>query len=486
MARQGLSSRRSFLAILGAGASAALIAACSGSQPAAPTAGASAGSAAQPTAGTSATQPAANAAPASAGSISLAFWSMPIAGGTDYQTWLKNVGSAYTTQHPNVKIDPLFTTWDMIQKVDTSIAGGSPPDILGRGSFGYLINALKANVAQEVTLPDDLMKDLPEGYYDAMKFKGKNYFIPWFVLAQGPRLNLTLVKEAKAESLLPKPPDQSWTWEQWLDLMKAVTRKRPNGQQAWGTMLFTQTQTPAYHWETFQFFWNQGVHIYRDPVSSACSGLNTEAGIKVLQFLQDLYSQDKIVPNPSSTRATDVGTQWDQGTLAYQNGGPGLSGAQAKGEKIDKKAMTVTDPHGFEWMFVQNPTSSGVKEQCWGGPGIDVHLQPFKQKDDARMQSVLDFGFFLVNPQNQEGMIPFEIPVRTSVVKDKLSDAPLAQYTAQYLVPGSHGWPPDGNSTKYLDIFNTHFQDLFLGKSATEVANAYSTDANAATGCTAS
>ncbi|MGH2458701.1 MAG: hypothetical protein ACRDIY_07525, partial [Chloroflexota bacterium] len=351
MSRYGTSSRRSFLAILGAGATATVIAACSGNQASSgsnassSTPSAPASSAAQPTSATqssSATtsssaaaptpQPAAKAAPASSAPLTIAFWCMPIAGGTDYQTWLKSVGADYTAAHPNVTINPLFTTWDMITKVDTSIAGGSPPDLYGRGAFGYLIPAMKAGVEQEVTLPDELIKDLPQGYYDAMKFKGKIYLIPWFVLAQGPRLNLTLVKEAKAESLLPKPPAQSWQWDQWLELMKAVTRKRPNGQQAWGTMLFTQTKTPAYHWETFQFIWNQGVHIYRDPVSAACSGLNTPDGIKTLEFLQNLYTQDKVVPNPSSVRDADVGTQWDQGTLAFEQGGPGYSGAQAKGE----------------------------------------------------------------------------------------------------------------------------------------------------------
>lgn len=504
MVQHGTFSRRSFLAVFGTAATATLIAACSGSQSSSGSSGAgttgsssSSSSAATTTTSSSSAstssgsaptptpQPAAKAAPASSGPISLAFWCMPIAGGTDWQKWLKDTGNAYTQKNPDVKIEPLFMTWDLIQKVLTSIAGGSPPDLLGRGSFGYLVKALQAGVAQEVTLPDEFRKDLPDGYYEATLFKGKDYLIPWFTLAQGPVLNLTLVKEAKAESLLPKSPAESWDWNQWLELMKATTRKRPNGKQAWGTMIFTQTKTPNYHWETWQYFWNQGVHIYKDPQSSACSSLTTDAGVKVLQFLHDLYYVDKVVPNPASVRESDIGTYWSQGDLVYRAGGGGISMAQAKGEKVDKKTLAITDPGGFEWMFVQNPTSPGVPEQCWGGPGIDTHLEPFRQTDDAKLQALMDFAFYLVNPENEAGMIPFEIPVRTSVVKDKLTDKPLDQYVAKYLVPGSHGWPPDGNSTKLLDIFETHFQNLYLGKSPSQVGNAYSADANAATGCKA-
>ena len=67
-----------------------------------------------------------------------------------------------------------------------------------------LTYALQAGNALEVDLKADLKDDLPGGWYDGMLWQGKNYFIPFYVLAQGPILNVSIAKEAGAEYLAPK------------------------------------------------------------------------------------------------------------------------------------------------------------------------------------------------------------------------------------------------------------------------------------------
>ena len=86
----------------------------------------------------------------------------------------------------------------------TGISAGDPPDLILRGGFRMLTYALQAGNALEVDLKADLKDDLPGGWYDGMLWQGKNYFIPFYVLAQGTILNVSIAKEAGAEIWSPK------------------------------------------------------------------------------------------------------------------------------------------------------------------------------------------------------------------------------------------------------------------------------------------
>ena len=498
-------SRRAFLATLGVGIGSAIVVACgpaasptppaAASPPAAATqAPASAPTAAPTSAPTSAATAAtpvptpkptvASQAAPQAGPVKFAWWSYPLLPSDQWPQgkWEGQLIDTYQKDHSNVQISFLPLTWNMIPKVFAAITAGTPPELLGQGSWAHLLLAKKAGVLQEVTLPDDLAKDLPPGWLDGGRYEGKTYMIPWFIEANGAKVNLTLAKEANAENLLPQAPAYSWNWDQFREFAKAVTSKK-NGTQIWGSAIFSETSNPNLHWITWQWLWNLGADMYKDPVNGGCVGLNTPTDVKGLQYLHDLYYVDKVIPDPANVRDTDLGTFWSQGTTAYQTGAS-TDAAHGKGTTIDKTTGVMTDPKGFQWRFCQNPTQPGAQHHGWGGPGLDDNLVPFRPKDLTDPTPVLDFGFFVVNQPNQEFIAQFMIPARSSAVAAKLGDDPLVQYTFKYLAPGAQRWRADDNQQKLLDIFNTHFQDLWTGKSAQQVANDFAAEANPQVGCT--
>lgn len=481
--------RRRFLSGLAMAAGASAVVAIAGCQPGAAPAPAAATQA--PTKAPEPAKPAATAAPTvaakaapSSGLVQFTFWSYPVGYSTDWPhgKWETQVVEKYQANKKNVKIEYLGLTWEMIEKVDTAITSGSPPDLIGRAGLGMVYTAEKANVLQEVEIPKDIANDLPEGFLKAQRYKGKAYLVPWYIMAEGARVNVGLAKEAGAESLLPKPPAYSWNWDDFLKFAKAVTIKKKDGQQAYGTYIWTQAQSPAYHWTTWQYLWNMGVDMYQDPENGGCVALDSDVGIKALQYMQDLYTVHKVVPNPSSTRYADLGSFWDQGTMGYRVDA-GLQNARAAGTVANKQTMVLTAKNGVEWMFCQNPTAPGVQHKGWGGAMVDTNFLPFRQKDAAKWDTVLDFAFFFLDKEQQQWMAQFQIPARVSVANESLKDDPFALYTLKYLVPGARTFLPDGKDLKLREIFGNHFQELYLGKSAKQVAQEFAAEANQAVGC---
>jgi ABC-type glycerol-3-phosphate transport system substrate-binding protein len=310
--------------------------------------------------------------------------------------------------------------------------------------------------------------------------------LPWYIMGTGARVNVTLAREAKIEDKLPKAPEYAWNWDQWLDFAKAVAAlKNKDGKPVFGAILPTQTTVPAFHWTTFQWIWNQGGDMTKDGMGGGCAQLSSDAGVKALQFLQDLYYSHKVVPNPASIKFEDVGPYWDQSTLGYQTG-IGLNNVRAKDVKGDKKSAILTAPQGHEWMLVRNPTAPGVTHQGWGGPSLDVNIAPFKQKESRKLEAIVDFGHFLVNKENQVFMAQFQVPARQSVAKEKLGDDPWVKMTLDNLVPNARGFPADDNSLKMRETFHNHYQELFIGgnpKKAREVAAEIDAEAKRIVGC---
>ena len=132
----------------------------------------------------------------------------------------------------------------------------------------------------------------------------------------------------------------------------------------------------------------------------------------------------------------------------------------------------MTDPQGFDWIFVQNPTNKGVKHTTWGGPSLDVNIVPFRTGDESTIQPTLDFGYWLVNRENQKFLAQYLMPVRQSALKEIATD-PMVQWMFDYWVPNSRNRNPSGCTREEAEAFQTNWQKLWLPTDPTEVANSF-------------
>jgi len=408
--------------------------------------------------------------------LTLSWWTFPIglpAEEWPHGKWEGELCQRYTAEvKPNVKVELQPLGWEAYDKLVTAISAGTPPHLLGRGCNAYTVMARKSGIQVEVELEEDLKNDLPEGWLEGMQWQGKTYYVPWYVGAQGPLLNMSIVKEAKAEDLLPKPPCRSWNLDEWLELLKACTFTREDGTSVYGTSLFTTASTNLYAWGFMVLLWNAGSDyiVFDQAQNKWVSPLAEEAGVAWLKRMQDLFFVHNVVPDPRGVDDAKSSGYWTGNQGAFHLPGPSISEARATGVTIDPETLVVTDPAGFEWIFVQNPVVPGGKHTTWGGPDLDVNLQPFNTGDVGAIAPTIEFAHWVANRENEEWLGQYTIPVRKSAVA-KYEDDPLLQWMFGCWVPNSRTEFNTNCTVQECDIWMEMWQTLFLPTDPQQVAD---------------
>jgi ABC-type glycerol-3-phosphate transport system substrate-binding protein len=442
---QGALSRRKFLKGTALAGGAIILAACAPAQaPGAATAGEGA---------------AAQAAP-----VELQWWSFGLGLPPDtypHGKWEQELADTYMQENPNVTIAYQAMGWDALAKMATAITAGNPPHLILRGGIDQILYAIEGDVALEVELPQEFKDDLPAGWYDGMLYQGKNYMVPFYTLASGMVLNLSIIEEAGATDLVPAAPERTWTFDQYLELMKRCTTERSDGTQVWGAVFPTQQSNPFFYWPEQVLSWNWGTDTVREENGTWSCRLSEEQGLAFLQWLQDLHFVHNVIPNPSGLSAGRW-EYWDQKAL-LGGIGPDIGWSRRPGMEVNPETLVVTDTeHGFDWIFVQPPTNAEVEHSSvWGGPLLDVNIVPFKTNEEA-IQPTLDFAFWLTNAEHQKWLAQYLLPVRTSALEGV--DDPMLKWHFEHYIPyGRQRMEANGGRAKeVVEQLELVFQKLFL------------------------
>ena len=191
----------------------------------------------------------------------------------------------YEATHPGVKVSSLFVNNDYtLQKVQTAVAGGNPPDI------AYLYGSWAPNVAKladVVTLtnvvrqPGVHWSDFWVGERDVATVDGRVIGIPALVDNLAVVYNKTLF--AKAHLSLPGP---DWTWPQFV--ADAAKLTDPAIKQ-FGTAYVTPgSEDTVWHWEAL--LWAAGGEILNSANTKAT--FDSKAGLTSLNTLRTMAVTD--------------------------------------------------------------------------------------------------------------------------------------------------------------------------------------------------
>lgn len=139
---------------------------------------------------------------------------------------LKDLGSAYTQQHPNVKVTvTLFPQRALDEKLAVALPAGQAGDIIEIDTisvFQYYINGQIEPVPQDFA--DELRKVVPkDAIADTQDEKGVLYTTPFFMGVQAIYYN----KDHFAEAGLKEPPA---TMDQLMDYARKLTKYDANGK----------------------------------------------------------------------------------------------------------------------------------------------------------------------------------------------------------------------------------------------------------------
>lgn len=191
----------------------------------------------------------------------------------------------YEATHPGIKVSSLFVNNDYtLQKVQTAVAGGNPPDI------AYLYGSWAPNVAKlsgVVTLTDVVKQpgvnwnDFWVGERDVATVDGRVVGVPALVDNLAVVYNKTLF--AKAHLPLPGP---NWTWPQFVADARKLTD--PAIKQ-FGTAYVTPgSEDTVWHWEAL--LWAAGGQILNSTNTKAA--FDSKAGLTSLDALRTMAVTD--------------------------------------------------------------------------------------------------------------------------------------------------------------------------------------------------
>jgi multiple sugar transport system substrate-binding protein len=212
---------------------------------------------------------------------------------------IKAMAAQFNASHPKIHLTTVFygNTDYALQKVETAIAGGQPPDI------SYLYGSWAANIAQspKVVTLNDLAKQPSFGWNDfwpsereAATVNGKIVGIPALVD------NLALVYNKKLFKQAGLPyPTANWTWANLRSDAKKLTDASTK-QFGWAYINDAGEDTV---WRYDALLWQAGGDILTPDGKHAA--FDSPAGIKALTLLQQMGPEDHstYLDNGSDTYA---------------------------------------------------------------------------------------------------------------------------------------------------------------------------------------
>jgi maltose-binding protein MalE len=408
-------------------------------------------------------------------SVVLSWWSFGLGLPSEewpHGKWEGEQADKYTEMDNGVTVEYQALGWDMLQKWATAVAAGTPPELVLRASHTRVKNAIDAGLAAEVQLEEDLVNDLPDGFIDDLELEGKNYVVPFYNMAQGPLLNMSLVEEAGVEDMVPglNGNDEEWSVDEWLALMKELTFERDDGTQTYGYVIPTTASNPYVLWPIWLHMWNYGANTLKFDESKGWEcAMADPIGIEWLEYMYDLYDVHGITPNPAGLETTVTGDYWDQN----QNGwmvGAALGMARQAGATIDEETLVVTPPEGAgpKFRFMQYCTMGDRPSQVWGGPTLDVNQLPYNTEKGIFPETV-DFAHWMVNREHQEWLAQYLIPVRVSALATVADDPALTWMTENWL-PNARLRNFSGCNAEEAEQWMVMWQQLYLPTDATEAA----------------
>jgi multiple sugar transport system substrate-binding protein len=216
-------------------------------------------------------------------------------GGQSIQIWEGYTGAEakafaslvaeYDKAHPGVKVSSLYVNNDLtLQKVQTAVAGGNPPDI------AYLYGSWAPNVAKipsVVTLTNVVKQpgvdwnDFWVGERDVATVNGRVIGVPALVDNLAVVYNKALFAKAHLA-----PPSPDWTWPQFVADAQKLT---DSSIKQYGTAYVTPgTEDTVWHWEAL--LWEAGGGILNSSDTKAA--FNSPAGLASLDTLRTMAVTD--------------------------------------------------------------------------------------------------------------------------------------------------------------------------------------------------
>ncbi len=306
------------------------------------------------------------------GEISFSTW-----GSAEEKKVNEEIIALFEQKHPGTKVNLEYIPDEYTTKIDTMFLGKNAPDVI-YGHPKYFTNWASKGLLMDLTdkfnADPELLDDskFSTGLYDSFKYKGKN-----IATVNGADTLVVFYNKDMFDAAGLDYPKAGWTLDDFRDAAQKLTIKDENGK----TTQFGATIGGAGYSACESFIFANGGKFFDDMNNPQKAVFNSPETVEALQFIQDLYLDDKSVP--SSLDNQNLGGNWDTGKVAMD-----ITGVWAV---VYRTAIT-----DFKWDMVEIPTVEGkeaVYPALYAGyaisnttnnPDLAWEFARFMQSDEAQ------------------------------------------------------------------------------------------------------
>lgn len=154
-------------------------------------------------------------------------WTYPVHG--TYEADMKDLVADFNKQYPHIKVEYEVMSWaEGPKKFDVALNAGDPPDLYFGGLSGsYVSTGLVLPLDTHVT--PQIKEDFLPGTLETMQMGGKQYGLPIYQSLWGWGGNKRILTEAGID--YKKIQEKGWTWTEFMDAAKKLSKKLPDGTQ---------------------------------------------------------------------------------------------------------------------------------------------------------------------------------------------------------------------------------------------------------------
>ncbi|WNB92551.1 sugar ABC transporter substrate-binding protein [Bacillus sp. NEB1478] len=217
--------------------------------------------------------------------------------GGDGQAMQQKIADAYMAKHPDVKIVIESVPDQYGTKLLTQIAAGDAPDIFQIGD-GDIRTFMEKGALEELTpFVDGKSGIKEEDYYENVlnvgKIDDKLYTMPKDYSTLAVFYNKALFDKAGVDY-----PKAGWTWDDFYEISKKLTKKDNGKIVQWGVRLGGAEQRFL-----SPLLYSYGGSVISEDGTEIDGYFNSDGSKKALNLYHDMYFKDKVAPSTSDTEA---------------------------------------------------------------------------------------------------------------------------------------------------------------------------------------
>ena len=256
---------------------------------------------------------------------------------------------AFEAENPDLDVElaPVAKQDDLLARLTTSFAAGSPPDVflVNTRSYGRFAEQGALAPVQPFLEDSDVLSavDFYPAAFDAFRAGGDELqCMPQNLSSLQVYYNADLFRQAGLE-----PPRPGWTWDDFLRTAQALTR---DGVYGVGTDASLIRLAP--------FVWSNGGEVVDDPDAPTRLTLTAGASREAVDFFLDLQLRHGVVPPEREEQSEDAETRFLRGGL----------GMYLDSRKAVPSLRTIED---FTWDVGPLPVAPG------GTPSTVLHSDAY-------------------------------------------------------------------------------------------------------------